>query len=75
MLWRRRPALAVPAFAIAFTGLCAAVAMPKIAELERIWVLMWMPVVLGPPFLAESLWGWVAAHSRLTQRSGAQVQN
>jgi hypothetical protein len=67
MLWRRRPALAVPAFAIAFTGLCAAVAMPKIAELDRIWVLMWMPVVLGLPFLAQSLWDWVASHRGLNQ--------
>ncbi|MET7514579.1 hypothetical protein ABZS88_14110 [Streptomyces sp. NPDC005480] len=75
MLWCRRPALAVPAFAIAFTGLCAAIAMPKVGELDRIWVLMWMPVVLGLPFLAESLWGWVAAHRGLTQWFKAQVRN
>ncbi|MGW5463802.1 hypothetical protein [Streptomyces sp. NPDC003996] len=62
ILWRRRPALAVPACAIACTGLCAAVAMPKIAELGRIWVLMWMPVVLGLPFLAEALRSRICAN-------------
>jgi len=72
MLWRRRPALAVPTFAIAFTGLCAAIAMPKISELDRIRVLMWMPVALGLPFLAESVWSWISTHRRLTRRSWTQ---
>ncbi|WBO64909.1 hypothetical protein [Streptomyces camelliae] len=69
MLWRRRPTLAVPACAIACTGLCAAVAMPKIAELDRIWVLMWMPVVLGLPFLAEALRSRICAHHGPALRS------
>ncbi|MEV0090199.1 hypothetical protein [Streptomyces sp. NPDC050738] len=51
-LWRLLPRLALPALAAALTGAATASALPRPDELDRLWLLMWVPVVLGAPLLA-----------------------
>ncbi|WP_329119675.1 hypothetical protein [Streptomyces sp. NBC_01465] len=54
-LWRLHPRLALPALAAAATGAATASALPRPDELDRLWLLMWVPVVLGAPLLAALL--------------------
>ncbi|SDK51216.1 hypothetical protein [Streptomyces indicus] len=54
-LWRHRPALLPFALAAGLTGLGTAFAHPLLEELDRLWVLAWVPVALGVPVLAQTV--------------------
>ncbi|MER5890858.1 hypothetical protein ABT160_44165 [Streptomyces sp. NPDC001941] len=54
-LWRADRRLALPALAVAAAGAGAATALPGAAELDRLWVLMWVPVVLGVPWVVAGV--------------------
>ncbi|WP_199551730.1 hypothetical protein [Streptomyces sp. N35] len=54
-LWRHRPQLLPIALATALTGLGTALAHPLLEELDRLWVLAWVPIALGVPVLGETL--------------------
>ncbi|WP_327354665.1 hypothetical protein [Streptomyces sp. NBC_01304] len=75
-LWRGRPVLAVPGIAVGLTGIGTAVAHPLLEELDRLWVLAWLPVALGVPLLVETVRGWgvaVVPPARRGERESGQV--
>ncbi|MFJ2739479.1 hypothetical protein ACIO3O_07400 [Streptomyces sp. NPDC087440] len=54
LLWRRGDArLAVTVAAAGAVGFLTASALPGANELDRLWVLMWLPVVVGLPGLGR----------------------
>jgi hypothetical protein len=55
LLFRRRPALGWLAVAAAGLGLSTIVAHPLVYEADRLGALMWMPAVLGLPFLLDGV--------------------
>ncbi|NGO76235.1 hypothetical protein G6045_11230 [Streptomyces sp. YC504] len=54
-LWRHRPQLLPIALATGLTGLGTAFAHPLLEELDRLWVVAWVPVALGVPVLVQTL--------------------
>jgi hypothetical protein len=65
LLFRRRPALGWLAVAAAGLGLFTIVAHPLVYEADRLGALMWMPAVLGLPFLLDG--------ARLHWRTGRMI--
>ncbi|WP_420033935.1 hypothetical protein ACN2WE_16385 [Streptomyces sp. cg28] len=56
-LRRRAPALGLLSCAVALLGLAQIAAHPLAGEAERLGVLMWLPVVLGLPFVPGAVRG------------------